>query len=153
MTARFRFLSAPATISEALALSAVVAGELGLAERPVHAHGRDDGAFLEEGVRHLDGLLEEAAGIAAQVEDEALERAAVLRLHRLDGAEHLAMRGPGEPGEADVADALIEELGGHRLVGDEGADEVELLRLLRLAHDVDGNLGAGLPAHAIDGFL
>src|SRR5690606_23334049 len=39
----------------------------------IAAPGRDDLARIEEGVRHLDGLIEEASRVVAQVEDESLD--------------------------------------------------------------------------------
>ena len=93
ITARFRFFSAPATISEAEALPAftstamrvgVVAvvrvGALLLAQLVGQADGGDDGALDEEEVGDLDRLLEQAAGVAAQVEHQALQAAAGLRV-------------------------------------------------------------------------
>ncbi len=136
-----------------LALAAVVAGQLGLAQRAVDADGGDDGALLDEGVAHLDGLLQEAAGVAAHVEDEPLERAAVQLLHGADGGHHVAGGGAGKSGEAHVADAVVEQLGSHRLVGHQRAGQVEPPGIAALVRDVDGDLGARLAPHAIDSFL
>ena len=49
-------------------MGVVALGLLGVA-----AAGRDDLAALEEGVGDRDRLVEQAAGIVAQVEDEALQ--------------------------------------------------------------------------------
>ncbi len=49
------------------------AGVVALGLLGVAAAGRDDLAAVEEGVRHRDRLVEQAAGVVAQVEDVALE--------------------------------------------------------------------------------
>ena len=132
-----------------LALASVVARQLGLAQLPVHADGRDDGAFLDECVAHLDGLLEKSARVAAYIEDQPAQGAAVLLLHRADRRLHVARRGPGEAGEPDVADAVVEQLGNHGLVGDRRANQVELARLLPLVLHDDRDARARLSAHPV----
>ena len=136
-----------------LALPSVVARQLGLAQLTVHPDGGDDGAFLDERVAHLDGLLEQPAGVPAHVEHQPAQRAAVLLLHRANGSLHVARGGPREAGEPHVADAVVEQLGGHRLVGDGGAHEVQLARVLPLVLHDDRDACAGLAAHPIHGFL
>ena len=91
MTARSWFFSAPATISLALArravheqrdrvvrLGAVGVRDLLLAPLARVADGGDDGAVGEELVGDARRLIEQAAGVAAQIEDEALELAVLL---------------------------------------------------------------------------
>ncbi len=56
-----------------LVVSVVGVGALLLALPLAQRDGGDDGALAEEEVRDLDGLLEEPAGVAAQVEHQALQ--------------------------------------------------------------------------------
>ena len=136
-----------------LALAAVVACQLRLAQLTVHPDGGHDGAFLHERIADLDGLLEQSARIAAHVEDQSAHCPAVLLAHRADRRLHVARRRPREAGEPHVADSVVEQLGGDRLVRHGGADEIELARVLALVLHDDGDARARLPAHAIDGFL
>ena len=84
--ARLWSCRAPATISEAEAEPPLISTMIGLSSGQVAgagvealgflgvaAAGRDDLALLQERVRHRDRLVEQAARIVAQIEDEALE--------------------------------------------------------------------------------
>src|SRR5690349_6746003 len=83
-------------------------------KRCVTAAGRDDLAAIEERVRHRDRLIEQAARVVAQVEDDALELLAELLLARLlrQLVDLLAQAFGGlfvELRDADVGDVLALE--------------------------------------------
>ena len=89
-------------------LGAVAVGDLLFAPLARIAHGRDDRAVAHERVDHLRGLVEQPAGVAAQVEHEPLELAALLHVgeRRLEIARRVRL----ELLEAHVADAAVEQL-------------------------------------------
>ena len=83
----------------------------------------DDLALLEELVAHVDGFVEQAAGVAAEVDDEAVE---VVGLELVERVADFAAGGLHEAGDVDVADAGLDhegEIDGG--AGDFVADEVE----------------------------
>src|SRR5579862_1763403 len=92
----------------------------------VAAARRNDLAALEESVRDRDRLVEETAGIVAEVEDVALhlvlaEVGLDLLDRRLEAIEGLLVEG----GYADIADlAFLMRL--HRLDGDLGTDQLDV---------------------------
>ena len=90
-------------------------------------------------VADIDGLAQEAAGVFAQIEEQAFEVA-----EAVDGVFHLLAGGFLELREMDVADAgtdLIFEIDGG--VGNLVADEVEDQRLgLAIANHRDLDMGA-----------
>ena len=144
--ARLWSCRAPATISEAEAEPPLIRTTTGLplARSPalalkrwvssaLRAAGGDDLAAIEEGVGDHDGLVEEAAGVVAQVDHEALE------LVGADLARQLVDRG------AQVVEGLLVELrhaqhpdlaalhaGAHGPDLDGLADELHLDRILGL---------------------
>src|SRR6185312_12870141 len=109
----------------------------------VAAARRHDLALLQEGVGDRDGLIEQAAGIVAQVEDIALEL--VLRHLRLDLGDALLQALGGllvELRQADVADVLALDVPARRAHADDVAVDRDLERLLgALAHDSEPDLG------------
>src|SRR5262249_49759397 len=117
-TPRSRFLTAPATISEALAefwLTSTASGTLGSRPLSVAASAlrsepatpapdpdhRDEGLRLDEGVRHLLGLLVEPARVPAQVHDDALD---LLPLEQGQRVAEVARAVGGEVLHVEVAD-------------------------------------------------
>ena len=112
----------------------------------------DDGALREELAGDVDGGFEEAAGVAAQVEDERLQLALALEL--LDRRLHLGGRVAREPLQLDVADAIgrVADVVRVRHVFelDLGAREAEVERLrLALAVDADLDGRAGVAAEEV----
>ncbi len=84
--------------------------------------GDDDLTLLEELVGHVDGFVEETAGVAAEVEDEAVD--ALRKL--IERVADLAAGGLDEAGDVDVADAGADEEGEiDGGTGDFVANEVE----------------------------
>ena len=69
----------------------------------------DDLTALEELVAHVDGFVEEAARISAEVEDEALQRCSLLEL--VEGVADFAAGGFHELGDMHVADAGLDQEG------------------------------------------
>ena len=67
--------------------------------------GNDELTLFEEHVANGDGFIEKAAGIAAHVEDEAVEG---IGTELLEGVGNFAVGGFVELGEANVADAGLE---------------------------------------------
>ena len=115
------------------------------------ADGGDDRAALQELVGDLRRLLEQAAGVAAQVEHQALERASFLQLG--ERLVQLVARARLELLEADVADARLERAVLDRLDADLLARELEGARALpavgAVAMHPDRDLGARLAAQAL----
>ena len=119
IVARLWSCSAPATISEAEAEPPLISTTIGLplvrspAARVVAlglvgvaAAGGDDLAALEEGVGHRDRLVEQAAGIVAQVEHVALELVVADVLVDLLDRRSSGRRGLlVELGDADIAES------------------------------------------------
>ena len=135
MVARSWSLSAPVTISEALAEKPLTSTTMGLsvATGPVAVSsslgecrpgGRRDEAGLED-AGDVHGLREQAAAVVAQVEDEPL---GALLGQLVDVLAHVAAGQPAELVELDVADL------GALVVDDPLA---RLGDLDRLAHDLD----------------
>lgn len=84
----------------------------------------DDLAFLEELVGHIDGFVEEAAGVAAEVDNEALDVAGCGEF--IECLSDFAAGGLDEAGYVDVADAGPDEEGEvYGVVGDFVTDEIE----------------------------
>ena len=101
-------------------------GAIDLVREGAAALGDDDLALLEELVGHVDGFVEEAAGVAAEVEDEALRSSPEL----VEGFADFVAGGLDEAGDVDVADAGADQEGEiDRGAGDFVADEIEDQRL------------------------
>src|SRR5262249_60991029 len=117
----------------------------------IAAAGRDDFAALQERVGHGDRLIEQAAGIVAQIEHEALEL--LRRDLRAEVGQGLleALRGLlVELGDADVADLAAFVVGAHGAHADDVADDRDLDRLvLPFSPDLDPGLGVYRPAHFV----
>src|SRR5208283_2935249 len=117
--------------------------------------GNDDLIFLEEHVADGDGFIEEPTGIAAHIEDEALEG---IGAKLPEGVGELAVGGVVELREANVADAgLQEESDVHGMAGDfvasEGDDDLYDGALGALEHVGDfagGEAVGGLGVHLDD---
>ncbi len=98
--------------------------------RGVHMFGggaafvrNDHIAFGQEMIAHRDGFIQQAARIAAQVENEAFE---LVLIHRLERFFHLVAGGFVELFEEHVADARLQQEGvRHALAADFVADDVE----------------------------
>ncbi len=68
------------------------------------AVGRDDDAGVQEKVRYIDGRIEDAARVVAQVQHESFEHAGALVLQLVNGAAELASRVVTELAYANVAE-------------------------------------------------
>ena len=90
--------------------------------------GGDDGAAVDEHVGELHGLLEQAARVAAQVEDPRRRALAAHLLHRVGDIARDAL---GELLDLDVADAVIEQLVLDLRDVDDVAHEVEAQQVRR----------------------
>src|SRR5262245_8176664 len=117
----------------------------------VAAARRHNLALLQEGIGDRDRLVEQPAGIIAQVDDEALELVAGLggevgdRL--LDALGGLLV----ELGDADKADVVAFKARAHGAHLDARAGNGHLDRVVRtLAHDLELDLGIHRPAHLLD---
>jgi hypothetical protein len=158
MTARPRFLSAPATISDADAeprLTSTASDDWVSPPRRALCTSRlrvetvvTTAPRSTNRIDQRHRLVEQAARVAAQIEDPgggALGRQA---LERLGG---LVRRGALELLHLHVADVLVEQLGLDRGDHDLGADQVEAQQpRLALAVDVQGHRRVGRAAHAVD---
>ena len=71
---------------------------------------RDDHAAVEKHIRHADGRFEHAAGIVAQVEHQAAQRAAARLLELGDRGFQIGRRGLAEVRDLHVAEAGLEQL-------------------------------------------
>src|SRR5262249_383635 len=114
----------------------------------IAAAHRDDLAAAQKSVRHRDRLVEQAAGIVAEIEDEALELVRRnLSRQIADGARHLVSRVFIELGEADIADVAALNAGSHRPHTNGFACQLDVDRLrLVLACDLEPYLASGRPA-------
>ena len=116
---------------------------------------RHDGAVVEEGVGNLHRLIEKAARVAAEVEDEP-HHALLVQVGQ--GLAEVALRVALEVLDFDVADVVAEHAvldGGNR---DSGAGELDTAGVaplfgLVLSANEDFDLGAGRAAQAIDRLL
>ena len=98
-----------------------VGGAVDLVREGAAALRDDDLALLEELVGDVDGFVEQTAGVAAEVEDQAVEVAEVV-----ERVAYFAAGGLHEAGDVDVADAGTDQEG--EIDGGMGnlvADEVE----------------------------
>ena len=104
--------------------------------------GRDDHrAARQEESRHPDRLLQQAAAVAPQVEDQPFGPSQLAV-----GLGEFVHRGAAEAVDLDIADALAGQIGGvDGVQGDFVADDHEMEPSGRaVAHDVDSDLRAGL---------
>src|SRR5262245_17963116 len=117
----------------------------------VAAAGRDDLALLEEGIRHRNGLVEQAARVVAQVDDEALQLVARLVHHLVDRAPHAFGGLFVELADADIGDVVAFHAVAHRTHPDDVARDRDLDRLFgALADDPQLELAARRTAHFLD---
>ena len=118
----------------------------------VAAAGRDDLAALQERIGDRDRLVEQPAGVVAQVDHEALEL--LRRDLRGEIGQRLLQAVGGllvELRDADVADLAAFDAGAHRAHADDVAHDRNIDRLvLALAHDLQPDLGVDRPAHLVD---
>jgi hypothetical protein len=111
------------------------------------AHGGDDGALGEEQVGHADRLVEQTAGVAAQVEHPRA-RALLLQLGDL-GLEILAGL-VGELVDLEVADVALEQPAADARDPDHVArDRQHQWRVDAHALDGDDDLGVGVAAQPV----
>ena len=116
-------------------------------------HRRYDDAVGKKRIADVDGLLQVAAGVAAQIQDQALEASARLALE----PDQLGLQVPGDVGvealDPDVADVAFKKLSLHRIHLDGVADDGEGSGLREPpAHDADGDrvtLAAPQPSHRV----
>ncbi|MEZ4448723.1 MAG: hypothetical protein R3B09_04520 [Nannocystaceae bacterium] len=119
-------------------------GRLGLA--PGRRPDDHQLALGHQDVDDLHRLGEEAAGVAAEVEDEPLQRAR--GLHRGDRLAGLLGGVLLEDGHPQVGDVAGEAGGDHRLDPDDLADDLEGLDLAA-ALDLEDHLGVDRPAEEV----
>ncbi len=82
----------------------------------VSSAGRNDLAAVDEGVGDLDRLIEQPAGIVAQVYDVALQvRRPGVGAEMIEGLAHPVVRLLIELGDADIADVAVLETPAHGL--------------------------------------
>lgn len=101
---------------------------------------------------YLDGGLQHAAGVVAQVQDQALETALVVLAQLVQRLDHFLAGVDLELGDAQVGVAGFEDLALDTLDLDDGALEFDVERSAAIADDGQGDRGAGLAAHAVDRF-
>ena len=110
--------------------------------------GGDDLALIEEGVRHLDRLTQQAAGVVAQVEHDAQQLAPQLLLDLLH-RQLQAVRGLlAERCDPQIAD-LAFGAPAHRPDLDHRAGDGDVERLAPDAADGEHDVGVHLAAHAL----
>src|SRR5271169_190685 len=112
---------------------------------------RHDFTLVEEGIANADRLVEQAAGIVAQIEDIALQLVlADVLLEAVERGAQIVGRLLVELGDLNVAD-IVFLVGLHALDLDDLARERQLQRLLALLAD-DGELDLGLyvASHLVD---
>ena len=116
----------------------------------VAAARRDDLAIGEEQVRNRNRLIEQAAEIAAQIEDDSFKVRADVVHRRADLVGEIVRRAVIEAGQLDVGDvAVAPVLDGRR--HDQRARDHDMDRLRRLlASDGHVNRTADRPAQAMD---
>jgi hypothetical protein len=113
----------------------------------------DDLAALQEGVAHVDGLVEQAAGVGAQVDDIAERLAASRLVDRQKRRLGSVTRVPGERVDVDDADAVL-DLPLHRAELDPLTDDRDIERLVTPgADDAQLDVGSGRALHLLDGLV
>ena len=114
-------------------------GAIDLIGEGATALGDDDLAFLKELVGHIDCFVQETAGVAAEVEDEAVDVAELV-----ERVADFVAGGFDEAGDVDVADAGAKQEGEvDRGTGNLVADEIEdQWAGGAFAHHRDGDVGA-----------
>ncbi|MGY4570613.1 hypothetical protein ACVWY5_003683 [Bradyrhizobium sp. USDA 3256] len=121
----------------------------------LRAAGRDHLAALHQGRGHRDRLVEQAAGIVAEVDDVAGEL--VLRDLLLDIADRLAQPFGGllvERADPDIADVAALDVILHRTDADDLARNRDLDRLVGvLADDLQPDRAVGRALHLVDGLV
>ncbi len=118
------------------------------------AAGEHHCALLEERIRDQHGLIDEPAGVVAQVKDNAARRDALALL--VDVFDGLLDAGIGLLGEADQAENcnVAFHLPAHCTRRDDVASEIEIERLAgAFADDRQPDLGAERSAHQAHGFI
>ena len=110
---------------------------------------RDHLAAIEEGVRHLDRLIEQPARVVAEIENQALDVVADLVLHFLHGALDAGRSLLAERGDANIADVALGARA-HRLDLDHRARDGHVERLAPGAPDGEDEVGVDRPPHALD---
>ena len=136
-------------------LGALGDGFLHVALRWIVRRGRDDHAARQEGVRDAHRLVEQAARVVPQVEDEAAH--ITLSMELRERALHILEGVALEALDLDVADVAAEHPRLDRLDVDDRADEVEAAgrgpAVRAFAHDVHADARAGRAAQAADGLV
>ena len=116
------------------------------------ALGTDDGAVIEEVIGDLHRRIEHAAGIVAQIDDEALESPGARVLELGHGLLQLGGGGVGEASDAQVAEIRRQQLGLHALQLHVGALHLEFeQRRGAVAPHREPDRTAFGSAHACDG--
>ena len=118
----------------------------------ITAAGGDDLALVQERIRDRNRLIEQAARIVAQVDDEPFDLVGAElagqiadRLFQAFGGLLVELR------DADIADVVAFGVGAHRLHADHVAHDRHVDRLvLTLAHDGELDLGVHRAAHLLD---
>src|SRR6266478_802183 len=118
------------------------------------AASRYDLACLEERIRHRDRLIEQPAGIVAQIDDKALELVAGLSGEIDDGFLQVVSRLLVKLTDANEADIVTFQPGTHRAHADDIARDRYLDRLiLAFTHDLELDLGIHPSPYLLDGLI
>jgi hypothetical protein len=107
------------------------------------------GAGFEEEVCDASGLVEEAAGIVAQVEHDAAGAGSDVGEQALDSLADVGGGALVEEGQADVGDVVFAP-GDHDARIDQRAAQDDVAGLSAVGHDRDADLGADVAAQALD---
>src|SRR5690606_25634311 len=128
---------------------------LALVGRSAQRAGRDDLALVQEGIRHRDRLVEQAARIVAQVDDVALQLGAHLALQLVDRGDEVLRGVLVERRNAQIAELALAARTHHAGL-DDGAGDLHVegfRRAVGAAADSEHDVGVGRAAHLLDGFL
>ena len=107
--------------------------------------------FRQESSGYCHRAVEQAARIVAQIQHQALERFLVLLVEAVQRLGQILAGMLLELGDADIAIARFDQFGFYALDFDHGAREGDDQRFgFALADHGQGDLGAGLAAHAFD---
>ena len=113
--------------------------------------GRDDLALVDERVGDGHGLVQQATGVVAQIEDDAGQLVADLVRHVLELVAHLSRGLLVEGGQSDIGHVTF-DMGTDRRDLDHGPIHGDVERLIAaLAEQAQVDLAVDRPTHLLDG--